>query len=179
MPANDLFQRACQVWHWEARSIQRLGEIIDAETFVKVIELLHECKTAGGRVLFSGKGTAGAAARKTSYGLSCVDIPAFFVAPGEGIHATSGLIQPKDLVILFSKGGNTPEILEFLEIAHNKKARVVAVTANPASLLAIKADFMFIVTVERKADDHNALATNSTIAMIAAFDAIAVALRDY
>ena len=179
MAAQKEFEKARQVWHWEARTIERLNDMMDEETFLQVAQLLHECKVAGGRVLLSGKGTAGAAARKVSYALSCVDIPAFFVAPGDGLHATSGLIQKKDLVLLFSKGGNTSEILELQDIAHNKRAQVVAVTSNPASLLAIKADHMLLIPVERNADDHNALATNSTMAMIAVFDAIAVVLKDY
>ncbi|MDD3243525.1 MAG: SIS domain-containing protein [Eubacteriales bacterium] len=179
MPGSNTFEKARQVWHWEGRTVERLSDSMDEETFMKVVQLLHECKLAGGRVLLSGKGTAGAAARKVSYALSCVDIPAFFVAPGDGIHATSGLIQAKDLVLLFSKGGNTPEIQELLDIAHNKRARAVAITSNPASLLAIKSDHMLIVPVERNADDHNALATNSTMAMIAVFDAMAVILKDY
>lgn len=178
MPADNAFDRACQVWHWEARSIERLKDIIDKEAFLGVIKKMRACKESGGRFLFSGKGTAGTAARKACYGLSCVDMPAFFVAPGEGTHSTSGLISANDLVVLFSKGGNTPEILEMLDIAHNKKAQVLAVTSNPASLVAVKADYMLVVTVERSADDYNALATNSTLAMIAVFDALAVALKD-
>ena len=61
---NATFNRACEVWKMEARSVQRLAETIDTEAFSSVVRRIIECRQKGGRVLVTGKGTSGAAARK-------------------------------------------------------------------------------------------------------------------
>jgi D-arabinose 5-phosphate isomerase GutQ len=57
-----------------------------------------------------------------------------------------------------------------------KGAYLVAVTENERSPLAQASDLLLRVRVKREADPFNLLATASTLAAIAVFDAICVAL---
>jgi len=175
---NSIFDQACNVWSWEQRSISRLRDTIDPDAFAEVVQLLRHCSLNGSKVLVSGCGTSGTAARKACYNLCSVGVPAFYITPGDGMHATLGMMQKNDVCVLFSKGGNREEMLEFQEMARQKKVKTVACTASPASPLALRADSMLLVAVEREADAQNSLATNSTLAMISAFDAVAVAIRE-
>ncbi len=172
------FNRACEVWRMEARSVQRLTEVVDQDAFCAVVQKLIECRKRGGRVLVTGKGTSGAAARKVAQNFCFVDIPAVFLSLGEGVHANMGLVKPGDVLILISKAGSAEEVLRYITPAHDNGATVIGVTQNPASPLAMKSDIMLRVSVEREVDARNALATASTIAMIATFDAIAVAILE-
>lgn len=176
--ASATFNRAAEVWKMEARSVQRLAEVVDSDAFCAVVQKLIECKKKGGRILVTGKGTSGAAARKVAHSLCCVDIPAVFLSLGEGVHANMGLVQPDDILILISKGGSADDVLRYIAPAHDNGAFVIGVTQNPASPLAMKSDLMLRVSVEKEVDARNALATASTIAMIATFDAIAVAILE-
>jgi D-arabinose 5-phosphate isomerase GutQ len=119
-----------------------------------------------------------AAARKIAHSLCCVERPAAFLSPGDAVHGGLGLVQPGDVVIAISKGGNTREILNLLEAVRAKQAFLVAVTENPGSALARLSDLLLKVRVEREPDTFNMLATASTMAVLAVFDAVCIALME-
>lgn len=162
----------------EARSIQRLSEVVDPDAFCAVVQKLIECKRKGGKILVTGKGPSGAAARKMAQNLCFGDIPAVFLSLGEGVHANMGLVRPGDVVMLVSKAGNAEEVLRYITPARDNGASIIGVTQNPASPLAMKSDIMLRVSVEREVDARNALATASTLAMVAVFDALSVAIME-
>ena len=178
MAHANAFERASVVWQMEARSLERLGATMDGSAFNAVVDAIVSCKKSGGRLLLTGKSTSGAVAKKVAHSLCCVDIPAIYVPLGDGDNASMGLVQGGDLVILFSKGGSTEEVIRLLGPCREKNAKVIGVTNNPASPLALRSDILLRVPVEREVDQKNALATASTITMIATFDAIAVAIQD-
>jgi D-arabinose 5-phosphate isomerase GutQ len=96
MAKADYITLARQSFKREAQSVSRLADTIDVETFTSLVDAILACKKTGGRVIITGRGNSGAVARKIAYSLCCVDIPSFFLAPGEGYHASTGLIQPGD-----------------------------------------------------------------------------------
>lgn len=57
-----------------------------------------------------------------------------------------------------------------------KKALLIGVSENPDSVIAQNADIFLRIKVDREPDKFNMLATASTIATIAMFDAICIAL---
>lgn len=172
------FERAKIVWQMEARSIDKLVSGIDPIAFNAVIEAIHECMRSNGRLFITGKGTSGAAGKKVAHTLCCVDIPASFISIGEGVNASMGLLKKGDILFMFSKGGSTKEVIDLIKPCVNKGVKIIAVTSNPASQLALKCNILLRVSVEREVDEKNALATASTIAMISAFDAIAVSIQE-
>ncbi len=178
MSTNNYYERAKVVWQMEARAIEKLSKCIEPIGFNNVINEINECVKRNGRVFITGKGTSGAAGRKISHTLCCVDIPASFISIGEGINAAMGLMKKGDLLIIFSKGGATKEVINLASPSSAKGVRTIGVTSNPASQLALKCDVLLRVSVEREVDQKNVLATSSTIAMISTFDAIAVAISE-
>lgn len=172
------FNRAKIVWKMEARSIEKLIDTIDPISFNLVVDEIRQCIKRSGRVFVTGKGTSSAAGEKIAHTLCCVDIPASFVSIGVGISASMGLLQKGDIFIMLSKGGATLGIINLIKPCINKGVRIIGVTSNPASQLALKSDVLLKVSVEREVDEKNSLATASTIAMISTFDAVAVVLQE-
>ena len=168
-----MWKTAQSVWGIEAASVRRLQETIDPEIFSQCVMAIAECQ---GRVLTAGCGTSAAAARKIAHSLCCIERPALFLAPGDALHGGLGLAQPGDVAILISKGGNTREIVSLLPPLKAKHVPIIGVTENPDSSLGRAADFLLRVKVEREPDEFNMLATASTIAVIAVFDALCIAL---
>ena len=164
---------ALLVWNSEAEALKHLKESIDLGVLAQCVEAIANCK---GRVLTAGCGTSAAAARKIAHSLCCVGRAAAFLAPGDALHGGLGLAQPSDLVILISKGGNTSEIINMLPSLQAKRMCVIGVTENPDSVLGQSADYLMLVKVEREPDEFNMLATASTMAVIAVFDAICISL---
>ena len=99
-----------------------------------------------------------------------------FLAPGDALHGGLGLAQPGDLAVLISKGGNTREIVSLIAPLQAKQVPIIGVTENPDSVLGRAAGVLLRVKVEREPDEFNMLATASTMAVIAVFDAICIAL---
>lgn len=92
------------------------------------------------------------------------------------MHGGLGLAQPADIAILISKGGNTREIVSLLPPLKAKQVLIIGVTENPDSAVGRAADLLLRVKVEREPDEFNMLATASTMAVIAVFDAICITL---
>jgi len=66
--------------------------------------------------------------------------------------------------------------VDLLPALKTKRVPVIGVTENPDSELGRSADIILRVKVEREPDRFNMLATASTMAVLAVFDAICIAL---
>lgn len=137
--------------------------------------MIGECR---GRIVTSGAGTSGSAAKKVAHTLSCIERPAFFLSPSDAVHGALGSVQHGDIAILFSKGGGTHEILEMIPALKSKHVKLIGVTENIESALAADSDVALVVRVKHEADRFNMLATTSTVAVLAVFDALCVVLMD-
>lgn len=126
-----------------------------------------------------GCGTSAVAARKVAHSLSCIERPAFFLSPSEAPHGALGAVQPGDVVVLFSKGGRTRQLLDLLPSLKVKNVLLVIATENENSPLAKESNLVLRVKVQREADPFNMLATMSTMAVVAVFDAICIALMEH
>lgn len=166
------------VWQVEAEEIRRLGSQTDFAQADVLIDLFLRTKAAGKRFFFGGVGTSGAAAKKLAHSFSCIEFPAAFLSPGDAVHGGLGMVQSGDAVVLLSKGGSTREIINLLEGLKKKGAAVVGVTENPDSILGRNADVAIKVKIQREPDSFNMLATASTMAVIAFFDAVAILLME-
>jgi KpsF/GutQ family protein len=172
-PPLNLWPAALRVWVAEAEALKGLAQVVDVEAFEGCVAALANCR---GRILTTGCGTSAAAAKKIAHSLCCIERPAAFLSPSDAVHGGLGLVQPGDVVIAISKGGVTRELLNLVPACKTKQAFLIAVTENPDSPLARAADLLLRVKVEREPDPFNMLATASTLAVIAVFDAVCIAL---
>jgi KpsF/GutQ family protein len=175
MNYNQVWEEAKKVWDNESAVVAHLKEMIDPGAFAKCVDLISTCT---GRIVVAGVGTSAAAAKKIAHSLCCIEQPAFFLSPGDAVHGGLGAVRENDVAIVISKGGNTREIVNILPAIKTKKAFLIAVTENENSILAEQSDLLMRVRVERESDPFNMLATASTLAAIAVFDAICVVLME-
>lgn len=173
MATDEVWSIAQHVWNTGAEELARMCGYLESGTFAQCVAMLAECR---GRIVTSGCGTSGLAARKISHSLSCIERPSFFLPPSDAVHGALGSVQTGDIAVLISKGGNTQEITALLPALATKEVRVIAVTEKPLSTLGSGADLVIPVKVQREADEFNMLATTSTLAVMAYFDAVCIAL---
>jgi len=173
--ANRPWSTALRVWEAEAAAVRDLAQRVDPPAFDRCVQVLARCR---GRILTAGCGTSAAAAKKIAHSLCCIERPAAFLAPGDAVHGGLGLVQPDDVVTAISKGGNTREIVNLIPTVRARKAFLIGVTENEDSVLARHSDLLLKVKVAREPDPFNMLATASTMAVIAVFDAVCIALMD-
>ena len=162
-------------WDLESKEIARLADTVDEEVMEAIIRKIAGCQ---GKIILTGCGTSAMAARKIMHSLRVIDIPALFLNPADAVHGGLGVVQKEDIVIFLSKGGNTAELLSFLDNVKQKQAFVIAVSENEDSKLVRGSDLYLKVKIEREPDRYDMLATASTLAVIAVFDAICIALME-
>ena len=158
----------------EARAVSALTQRIDAN-FVKACELMLACE---GRIVVLGMGKSGHIGGKVAATLASTGSPAFFVHPGEASHGDLGMITEKDVVMAFSNSGETDELLVILPLIKRLGVPFIALTGNPNSTLARKADAHVDVSVAQEACPLDLAPTASTTAALAMGDALAIALLE-
>ncbi len=169
MNEEQLFENACAMWDINAKEIQRLKSGISPAEYAAVFEAIRSCK---GRVATVGMGTSSVAARKIAHMLCVANVPSFFVSAGDAAHGAFGAVQPGDVVIALSKGGNTEELVNLIESIKGKELTLITVTQNADSLLAQASDIVLCLQVD-ESDHKHMLPTASIVAIISIFDAIA------
>ena len=169
MPDLSLARKVLQT---EAAAVLALVDRVD-ERFARAVELIRDCK---GRVIVTGMGKSGIICRKIAATLTSTGTPAFFLHPAEAIHGDLGVIQRDDVVLALSYSGETDELLHLLETIRRVGAKLVVVTGDPKSTLALAADVALDCSVTEEACPMNLVPTASTTAALAIGDALAMTL---
>jgi len=157
----------------EINNISAVKKSLCRETAARVIDLMLTVKPSGHKVITAGCGTSGILAERVAHSLCVVEVPATFCAPGNSIHGGMGVIQKGDVMALFSKGGNTPEILNYIPCCKAKGATIIGVTQNDDSALARQADIYFKIVAEHECDPWDMCASASCNTIAAVWDAVA------
>jgi arabinose-5-phosphate isomerase len=129
-------------------------------------------------VVVSGIGKSGHIARKISDTLASTGTPALFVHPAEAAHGDLGMITENDAFIAISNSGETAELLSIVPIIKRMGAKMIAMTGDDSSSLALLANVHLNAGVDKEACPLNLAPTASTTATLALGDALAVALLD-
>ncbi|HQN46448.1 MAG TPA: KpsF/GutQ family sugar-phosphate isomerase, partial [Rugosibacter sp.] len=89
-----------------------------------------------------------------------------------------GMITHDDVLIALSNSGENEELLTIVPLVKRQGGRLIAITGNAASTLALAADVHLDARVDQEACPLNLAPTASTTAALALGDALAVALLD-
>ncbi len=174
MPDNSLNLTALNTITLQFEAIAGLRSRINSD-FTKACELILASK---GRVIVMGMGKSGHIANKIAATLSSTGTPSYFVHPAEASHGDIGMVTRDDVVLALSNSGTTPEILALLPILKRKGVKLLAISGNPASELALAADFNLDASVEKEACPLGLAPTTSTTAALVMGDALAMALLE-
>lgn len=175
--AERATQMARETLQIEADALLALRDrITSAEGSVgRAVGLLLGCS---GRVVVSGIGKSGHIARKISSTLASTGTPSMFVHPAEAAHGDLGMVTEHDAFIAISNSGETAELLAIVPIIKRMGAKLIAMTGNGVSSLALLSNVHLDTAVAKEACPLNLAPTASTTAALAMGDALAVALLD-
>jgi arabinose-5-phosphate isomerase len=164
-------EEAKRVFDIEAQAILDLKDKIDGN-FDKAVQLLKSCS---GKVVVTGMGKSGQIARKVASTLSSTGTPAIFVHPAETSHGDLGVISGGDVILALSYRGETEEMRNLIEFAKRKGVKLISLTGNTKSSLALSSDVHLDVSIKAEACPLGLAPTASTTAALAMGDALAVA----
>ncbi|MDY3003823.1 MAG: SIS domain-containing protein, partial [Christensenella hongkongensis] len=87
----------------EAAEVARVAEIVRTAEFGQAVDILSKAN----KIVTSGSGGTGVAAKKFAHSLSCIERNGVFLSPAEGMHGGMGVVQEGDAMVVVSKGGKT------------------------------------------------------------------------
>ena len=168
----DVLAEIRRVLDCESDALRRTRASIGAP-YARAVELLAVCK---GKVILTGVGKSGAIAQKIAATFSSTGTPAVYLDPTEAMHGGMGLVQRQDLILAIGKSGESDELSALLPHLRARGAKLIALTANPKSTLARRADVTLHTPISEEACPLNLAPTSSTTVALAVGDALAVAL---
>lgn len=160
------------VYKIESDCIAEMENYFDEKSFSLAVELLKNAERIG----TCGCGHSGIICQHFAHLLCCIEQPARFISPAEAVHGATGFLQKGDVMVFASRGGKTKELLPILDICKKKGVKVITVTENLESPLAIGADVVLKQYVNRETDKYNSQGTTSTTALCVIFHTLQTAL---
>lgn len=143
--------------------------------FSKALDLILGLR---GRVVTSGMGKAGFIAQKTSATLASTGTPSIFLHPAEAIHGDLGRVDAGDLLLAFSKSGETAEVLEMMPHVKAVGVPVIGITQEQSSTLGRHCDLVLEIGRIDEVGPYGLAPSASTTAMLALGDALALVVQE-
>ncbi|MCB1143231.1 MAG: KpsF/GutQ family sugar-phosphate isomerase [Leptospiraceae bacterium] len=143
--------------------------------FETAVRMILESK---GKVICTGVGKSGDIAKKISSTLTSTGTRAFFLHPTDAAHGDAGLIFEEDVVLAIGKSGESDELLALLPTIKKIGAKLIALTANKQSKLALASEIVIETPILKEACPLDLAPTSSTTIALVAGDAIAMALME-
>ena len=171
---NNIINNAKRVLKIEADEIYNTLNNID-DNFALAVKLITQCK---GRIVVSGMGKSGHIGRKISSTMSSTGTPAFFMHPGEASHGDLGMIMKEDVVIFFSNSGKSEELISIIPSIKRIGAKIVSVTNDIHSDLALQSDINISIVVKKEACPLGLAPTASSTVALALGDALAICVLE-
>tara|TARA_Y100000389_G_scaffold118957_1_gene116124 strand:+ start:4860 stop:5822 length:963 start_codon:yes stop_codon:yes gene_type:complete len=161
---------ATQIIKSEITALTRTLKRIDS-SFEKACQLINK---STGKIITIGLGKSGYIAMKTAATLSSTGTPSIFIHATEALHGDMGVINTKDVIIIYSNSGETEEIIKLVPLLKIIKCKIIAITGNKKSQLARHSDIILDASVTKEACPNNLAPTSSVICALAISDALAL-----
>ena len=177
--AREAIASALRTLEAEAGGVVALSAALQSDAlgsaFTAAAELILQAK---GRLIITGLGKSGHIGRKIAATFASTGTPAFFVHAAEANHGDLGMITADDVIIALSWSGEQAEMKNLITYAKRFRIKLIAMTSDAASTLAVAADVSLVLPKAREACPHNLAPTTSSLMLLALGDALAVALLE-
>ena len=155
-------------------ALNDLKSFIDPKNLQKVYKIIMNCQ---GVVLITGSGTSSTIARRLAHIFTCSGVPSYFLDAGQSQHGYSAIVTEKDVLIGFSRGGETDEVNFLARIAKKKGAKVISILENAKSTFATLSDVYLVGAVKPDNEPIDTVPLTNTIVQAALGDILCAAIN--
>ena len=148
MVTKEALAAAQAAYDIEEACIREMKDHFDEAQFAAAVELLSYAPRIGA----AGCGHSGIICQHFAHLMCCIERPARFISPAEAVHGATGFLQQGDVMGFASRGGKTRELLPIVDICKAKGVKIITVTENLESPLALSADVVIKQHVNRETD---------------------------
>ena len=131
---------------------------------------------SNGTIFFSGIGKSGFVAQKISQTLVSLGIRAGFLSPVDALHGDIGILNGNDILVMFSKSGNTEELLKLVPCVKAKGVYLISVTSLQTNALMNVSDLNVFLPLERELCPFDLAPVTSTAIQMVFGDTVAIAM---
>jgi len=139
-------------------NFDNLIDKLDKSEINKLVDLL--IKFSDNNIYFAGVGKSGNLAFHLSDVFKSVGLKAFNLNIMNTTHGDLGCVKSDDLILFFSKSGNTKEMLDIMDVFECYK---VLVCSNMEAKISKKVNETYIVPMEEEGDIHFKLIPSNSI----------------
>ena len=162
---QDSLNMAKEAYEIEKECIEKMADYFDENAYSKAVEILKNAERIG----CTGCGHSGIICQHFAHLMCCIERPAKFISPAEAVHGGMGFLKQGDVCVFASRGGKTKELLPILDICKEKGVKVITITENLNSPLALGADVVLKQYVNRETDKYNCQGTTSSTSLAVIF----------
>lgn len=170
MTHTEILNLVRQGLAWQRAAIDLLAEHVD-DGFIDAARSI----AGASKVVATGLGKSSFIARKMAATLTSVHIPGVFLHPVDALHGDIGMLGPSDVLVAFSKSGETPEVVNLARLVRELNMTVISITCREGTTLGSLADHVLIAPVVHELDPLNLLPTASTTQSLILADLLSVA----
>ncbi len=154
--------------HQEVLTLQKLEQDL-GDPFWQCARILMDCP---GLVWITAVGTSAPIGIRFAHILTCSGTRAMFLSPSDGLHGHTKIMQPGEILVAMSRGGESQEVIQMVSIAKQLGVKTIGVVHNVKSTLARDAQYLLPIRSPQEYELMGYLATTSTVAYSAVCDAL-------
>lgn len=157
----------------ERRYIAYFFEKIDVEKASKIFDVLKNCS---GTLFFTGVGKSGIVAEKIAATMTSTGTRALFLSSQNALHGDIGIVNENDVFVMFSKSGESEELLQLVPFLRNRNVTIISLCCNGDSRLAQASNLNLVLPLEKELCPFGMAPTTSTTIQMIFGDIMTVAL---
>lgn len=169
---SDRLAYGRQIVRAEAAALELVADRLD-DSFLQAVDIIHRCP---GRIAITGTGKSADVGQKMAGTFNSTGTRAYVLDATRAVHGDLGMIHHSDVVLVLSHSGESEEVVRLLPSLRQMALALVAMTSQPASTLACKADVALVYGPIEEVCPLGLAPSTSTTAMIALGDALAFVL---
>jgi arabinose-5-phosphate isomerase len=143
-------------------------------TFDTAVDTITGAVGRRGKIVVVGIGKSGNVGRKIAATLTSTGSTSVVLNSVDALHGDLGIVNDGDVILALSYSGESEELLNLLPALKRFLVKIIAITGNPKSSLALHSDVVLNVRVPKEACPFNLAPTSSTTAMLVMGDALAM-----
>ncbi|MBU3699391.1 MAG: KpsF/GutQ family sugar-phosphate isomerase [Candidatus Kapabacteria bacterium] len=155
----------------QRRALDLLEEHLD-ETYQAAVSAILSAQ----QIVTSGVGKSSFVAQKFAASLTSLGATARFMHSTDALHGDLGAVKPGTLLVLFSKSGETRELIQLLDVIQRDHVRIVSITSQRISTISDRADISLLAPIEREFDRMNLLPSASTTTALVLADLLVMSV---
>lgn len=155
---------------------QLINGFFDLLSMEEVEKLLQAFLNCSGTIVFTGIGKSGIVAKKVALTMLSTGTKAFYLSAVNALHGDIGILTKDDIFVIFSKSGESDELLNLVPYVRNKGASPISVTCTNTSRLSKACDLHVTLPMEKELCPFNLAPTTSASLQLLFGDVMATAL---